>query len=1151
MSEQLFSLQSIKNEPQRIKKSAGNLKSDKRAKIVIGSILALSIVALVWHSNREFEKKLTLFPNAKFVVEKTVFDRKEVINLNIFLGQRNPFTKTLLSLVNTKSVNADGENISPTFRLKDVKVTGQVIRTDTELPVAVPLAISQNGEERLSVQIDPGINGLKPGKHTLNLTIQRDNIIQTISQDFTWGVLAINPDKPAYTVNETGNIAFAVLDNGGNMVCDADLSLEITTPGGAIEVASTSNGLIKVSDTCYLKSFVEKEDFLLTYTFTDSGNYLLNLKAITFAGEFAINDSVQVTENADFDVQRITSTRIFPAVRYPVLIKITPNVNFKGSIHEKVPASFIITNTQFDSYKKYFASRGVEENININRGITSEMEIHNENTYKALQWEVDWKKGQTYYLYYEYDSPDESPNLFLLGPLRFLDMQAETKVKYAEPREWQIAVDGVTTTGWIFFGDNSAPSGLTRIRKFTAPTVWAAEFGTTTGTTANPKYITYTRAEIAPTREEITIGALKETGDLYIYTCTTGCDGTADYTLRWSNAGTDNKQDCNNNTPHVPGACTRPFDIVYEPLNGRAMVVYGDNVEDRVYYALWNGTGWSPNTTPGTPGATNQIDLPGSGRYPEWVTLKSAKPSLAKERSNNIMLLVADSSPNLYGYYWNGSSWDSGSTLNEANSLSNCGKGQCFDGSWWDSDSFVVAYPTVLEMNYKYRIFTISSGTWSPEQLAFDMAADAQWIRSAEDPTSTRVSFALANAGNDTMNVLFRGDNSTNSFTVCTGDLNCPDNAVEGVVGMQSAIAFERWGGDSMYLYNDAGAGNSTYYYSVSAPGNWGSRTLVGYSQADDSFRIDAYAHPNNDDIMTLTEDIDCDLNAKLWNGSAFEGQVTDLESLLSNWGDQACPSYSATAPANAPSGMAEVYDFTFSQYSPWTRNWRFYQDVTNTDPSAGLLNTGQNTAPFGVEPQTFMRLRINMAELSGITQTDTRKILQYTSGCNPNTTENTCTWTDVGDTGDTGAVWRYATTAETCAGCGDGATSSTSRLTGTNQATPVVVFVADKDAAADTDFDHTALSVAELDFPLYAQKAVTGITYYFRLYEPSLNRAGMDTPVYREQDDDGVGECAGGITCTYPSLTMIGGPVIPLEKVILEGGGGAGTNFTGIIFNN
>ncbi len=199
-----------------------------------------------------------------------------------------------------------------------------------------------------SIQILPPKN-FKPGKYTLKLTDSSGNVT---TQDFTWGVLAINTNKSIYLSSEalakeglppeTANLAMAVLDDKGAMVCDALLRLEIKAPDGQATILSTDNGLIKVNPECQVHDYTEKPDYQASYQTSTAGTYNMTLTASIANGVRTITDSFQVQNSVLFDVERQTGTRIFPPATYPVNFNIKANQDFKGQIIEYVPNSFTI-----------------------------------------------------------------------------------------------------------------------------------------------------------------------------------------------------------------------------------------------------------------------------------------------------------------------------------------------------------------------------------------------------------------------------------------------------------------------------------------------------------------------------------------------------------------------------------------------------------------------------------------------------------------------------------------------------------------------------------------------------------------------------------------------------------------------------------------
>lgn len=203
----------------------------------------------------------------------------------------------------------------------------------------VPVQIQENivGEKKEFKIIPP--SRIRPGKFTLKIS---DSSGQSSEQDFTWGVLAINTNKSIYLASEAARLAMAVLDEKGNMVCNADVALEISDPQGKTTLLSTENGKIIVNEECNLKAFTMIPDYEASYQTGVIGKYDMVLAAETNNGIYSISDSFEVREYIPFDVERVGPTRIYPPANYPVELRIKANEDFKGVITEVVPASFEI-----------------------------------------------------------------------------------------------------------------------------------------------------------------------------------------------------------------------------------------------------------------------------------------------------------------------------------------------------------------------------------------------------------------------------------------------------------------------------------------------------------------------------------------------------------------------------------------------------------------------------------------------------------------------------------------------------------------------------------------------------------------------------------------------------------------------------------------
>ncbi|MFH1823164.1 MAG: LamG-like jellyroll fold domain-containing protein [archaeon] len=251
-------------------------------------------------------------------------------------------------------------------------------------------------------EIKPGLYKVKTQVYDKDL-----NTIYIQEEEFLWGVLAINTHKATYLPDETAEIAIAVLDNKGNMVCDADVSLEIKTPNGKTEILSTNNKKIQRGSGCYKKIPNVGPDYYASYKVGNSGTYKMILTASTKDGPREIQDAFYVEKSVDYNVQRNMPTRIYPVEDYNVEIIIKPNKNYNGQIIEKVPSSF----------KIYDTDAKVIEN-------SKETQII---------WNVDLKEETI--LTYKFDAPEIFPYLFVVGPLEIGNWE--------EKRTWKIASDAV------------------------------------------------------------------------------------------------------------------------------------------------------------------------------------------------------------------------------------------------------------------------------------------------------------------------------------------------------------------------------------------------------------------------------------------------------------------------------------------------------------------------------------------------------------------------------------------------------------------------------------------------------------------------------------------------------------------------------------
>ncbi|KKQ81713.1 MAG: hypothetical protein UT06_C0056G0003 [Candidatus Woesebacteria bacterium GW2011_GWA1_38_8] len=477
-------------------------------------------------ANSKFLKKLKL-------LIATIF----LLLLPAFLPLFNSFLPTQEEPERLSALQISGKTISPnnydlTFKVtEDVKIPLKINKdnstlgrvssfidkavtvfgsTDTTLNAKV-----FNGKGKIIDSFDLDYNDLPeitlnpeklvPGKYILRI-FDPDNPNRFIEQDFTWGVLAINTNKSVYKEGETVKLVIAVLDDDGNMVCDALLRIKIQASEGQAYTLSTEDGNIQVSEWCTKKEYTLIPDYSATLSGVKSGVYEMQLTAETKNGVYTITDSFEVASTQEegplspvtnresinghsgfnpesiqnisidsrfrgndssesgndnrqsfFDIERISATRIFPESAYPMMFDVTATEDFKGTVTETVPASFKISGLSLYELDEYFGHSDFEDD-----GVIVPLKITEKDDKKILEWQGDWKKGQIYHLHYKYQTPNISPEFYTVGPLKLINHKSE--IVYQDIRSWSLAIDVATTMILLWdTGNGTIPAGWTCI----------------------------------------------------------------------------------------------------------------------------------------------------------------------------------------------------------------------------------------------------------------------------------------------------------------------------------------------------------------------------------------------------------------------------------------------------------------------------------------------------------------------------------------------------------------------------------------------------------------------------------------------------------------------------------------------------------------
>lgn len=286
-----------------------------------------------------------------------------------------------------------------------------------------------NGQWRL--QLDTMSRAFKPGRYTLEFTIDEGGMLTTDSLEFYWGVLAVNTDKQPYAPGETAHLSLAALDENGDTLCDANLALSITAPSGVVLDVPVSK-----SGSCGPNNVTDVPDYIADYPVQEEGTYAILLKELDVAGATiaSITDSFSASATSTYWIARSGPTRIYPPSAYRMQLTAHVDHAFRGTLREVVPEGFAISD----------AGDGV---------------TRREGGAQYIEWPVSVGDGESVTRSYAFKAPDVSPYLFLAGAATLIDT-SDTQA-FTEGRTWKIASDALsiaTGVAWLT-GTSTTVSG--------------------------------------------------------------------------------------------------------------------------------------------------------------------------------------------------------------------------------------------------------------------------------------------------------------------------------------------------------------------------------------------------------------------------------------------------------------------------------------------------------------------------------------------------------------------------------------------------------------------------------------------------------------------------------------------------------------------
>lgn len=252
-----------------------------------------------------------------------------------------------------------------------------VITIDNPLGIQVSTTTLESPETILHVPTGTFV----PGKYLVKVN---GDLLTT----FSWGVLALNPNKSIYLPGETATFSMAALNEEGHNLCAADLVLTVSSPSNE----SSSPEIISSRD-CLGDNYTETPDYLSRIPVSEVGTYQLEL--LNRGSGDRLTDTFEVRASLPYSLERVGPTRINPIYPYTMKLVVTAHQTIQGTLTDVLPPEIISLNPP--------------------------------------SWSVDLKSGEQAEYTYSFDAADKSPEFYLLGPA--------TLAGLSESRRWQIAGD--------------------------------------------------------------------------------------------------------------------------------------------------------------------------------------------------------------------------------------------------------------------------------------------------------------------------------------------------------------------------------------------------------------------------------------------------------------------------------------------------------------------------------------------------------------------------------------------------------------------------------------------------------------------------------------------------------------------------------------
>ena len=309
--------------------------------------------------------------------EKRDFAREELPQFSLkYNAQRNIAVRFVRNLFGRNLATVD--DIS--FIHKDAGDIGVTPKVNITPDGLLGIQIEQKDAERL-----------KPGEYTIEIAMNEGGVVYQDSFTFQWGLLSINSDQTSYKPGSTVSLSLGALSTNGNTVCDASLNVYIIDNEKVVTKSE-----VTPSGVCNGNNVVDVPDYRATFVPEKVGSYEMYVERVDQNGNVLshTSDTFIVAETLPLSIKRNGPSRIYPKEVYPMQLTVVSDAPWKGTLIEKVPLDFVITNT--------------------------DAKISQKNGFFELAWDIDTTKENKKTVSYTFDAPDISPFLYNLGEARLV-----------------------------------------------------------------------------------------------------------------------------------------------------------------------------------------------------------------------------------------------------------------------------------------------------------------------------------------------------------------------------------------------------------------------------------------------------------------------------------------------------------------------------------------------------------------------------------------------------------------------------------------------------------------------------------------------------------------------------------------------------------